>query len=115
MPQFHETADGRVYIRTDAGTYGDTRENFEADFGRPLEAMPSGAVEHIYTPGVVHTYMADGNVVDGGPRTGWQYGDDAIAAFDQMMGKQATRIAVQEAADRAAREAQLKTTTLSAS
>jgi hypothetical protein len=90
MPMFHEHPDGWIYIRTDAGTYADTRAHFEADFGQPLEPLPAGADQHVYQPGVVHSYMGGGNVIAGGP-SAWQYGDDALAAYDQLLTKQTAR------------------------
>ena len=93
MPMFQEHPDGLVYVRTDAGTYGDTRANFELDHGQPIPPMPEGATAHIYDQGVRHLYQdTGGNMVQGFPANeAWDFGDDAIAAIDELLRKQNVR------------------------
>jgi hypothetical protein len=61
------------------------------DFGRTPPPLLSRAVDHIYRPGILHTYIdADGNVVAGGELQ-WQFGDAAIAAIDTLLLNQQRR------------------------
>lgn len=90
MRMFHQHPDGLVYVRTDAGTYGDTRENFRADYGKDLPPLPSGVTERIYEPGKRHALVANSSVVDGGPMP-WQQGDDVIARWSDLMAKKTAR------------------------
>lgn len=94
LPQFEEM-DGKVFVRTSAGAYVDTRENFEKDFGRTLEAVPEGANRHLYEPHIRNSYMLDGDVVGGGFRE-WAFGDDAIAAYDSLIASQSARADLSE-------------------
>lgn len=88
--EVHQHPDGHVIIRTDAGIYIDTPENFALDFGITLPALPVPADEHIYTQGKRNAFMGDGNVVDGGA-VPWDVGDSIIASIDPGLAAQAAR------------------------
>jgi hypothetical protein len=90
MNNFHEHPDDLVYVRTDAGTYVDNWQNFETDFGRPLEELPEGVFERIYEPGIRHALNGRSGTVAGGERV-WAYGDDAIAAIRDLLAAQLAR------------------------
>ena len=81
----HEQPEGRVVSRQPGGaTYNDTRENFLADFGVTLPALPAGADERIYIPGERHTLQGGGNVIEGGPMP-WPLGDQIIQGVDEAL------------------------------
>lgn len=86
-----QAPDGRVYVRTEGGTYGDTLENFAKDHGSPFPALDTGLTERIYQPDVRHALIAHHNVVDGGPMP-WPEGDAIIAAITALLAAQAARI-----------------------
>lgn len=86
---FQEHPDGLVYVRTDALTYMDTRENFEADFGWTLEQLPEGITERIYIPGKRHTLQGE-DKLEGGVMP-YTLGDSVIAAVEQGLAAQAAR------------------------
>lgn len=44
----HHHPDGHVYVRTAAGVYGDTPENFALDYGSAWPALPEGMTERLY-------------------------------------------------------------------
>ena len=94
MNEFHEHPDGYVFVRAyidgEDKEYGETRANFEKDFGRPLEPLPDGAVERIYVRDVRHAINSRDTTIEGGPIP-WSYGDDAIAAVDGLRGKKHLR------------------------
>jgi hypothetical protein len=83
--EFHQHPDGKIFVRTDYGTYSDTPENFEADFGVTLPTLPPGAIERIYTQGKRHAIHDDeGNVIAGGPMP-WDFGDQVISSIETGM------------------------------
>jgi len=88
--EVHQHPDGFVCVRTPLGTYIDTPENFVADFGATLPAMPQGADDHIYTQGKRHAFMGDGNIIAGGPMP-WDVGDTIIANVTAGLANQAAR------------------------
>jgi hypothetical protein len=90
-PEFHQHPDDLVYIRTDAGIYADTTENFLRDFGRPLPELPPTAIERIYVQGVRHAISDGANIIEGGPMP-WPLGDEIIALVDRLISKQTTRL-----------------------
>jgi len=78
MGEFHRHPDGHVIIRAAQGQYTATPEEFLRDYGFELPPLPDGANEQVYTQGKRHTYMGDGNVIDGGLMP-WADGDALIA------------------------------------
>jgi hypothetical protein len=88
--EVHQHPDGFVCVRTQLGTYIDTPENFVADFGATLPAMPQGADDHIYTQGRRHAFMGDGNIIAGGPMP-WPDGDRIIDEVKVALEAQAAR------------------------
>lgn len=98
--QVHQLRDGKVAIRTDAGTYLDTLENFALDYGSafPFWDGPGDGDEAIYEPGVRHPRMSGGNIADAGPMP-WPEGDAMIAAAPGLISAKVDRErAVREAA-----------------
>jgi hypothetical protein len=92
MGEFHQHPDGHIIVIGDAGTYVDSRANFETDFGTNLAGapMPDGADDHIYTQDKRHCFMGGGNVIAGGPMP-WPEGDQIIAAVEAGLAAQAAR------------------------
>lgn len=90
MAEFHRNPDGLVIVRTAAAIYIDTVDNFAADFGVELPALPAGVDDHVYTQGRRHAFMGAGDVVDGGPMP-WLLGDTIIAAVGDGLAAQAAR------------------------
>lgn len=90
MPMLHQHPEGLIFVRTHAGTYGDTRDNFRADYGHDLPALPKGITERIYEPGVRHALVANNSVVDGGPMP-WSEGDAVLARFADLIAKKTAR------------------------
>jgi hypothetical protein len=95
MGEFHQHPDGHIIVIGDAGTYVDSRANFEADFGAgpslvTQAPLPDGANDHVYTQGKRHCFMGDGNVMGGGPMP-WPEGDNIIAAVGDGLAAQAAR------------------------
>ena len=88
--ELQQHPDGFVRVRTPLGTYIDTPENFVADFGETLPAMPQGADDHIYTQGRRHAFMGDGNIIAGGPMP-WPDGDRIIGKVRVALEIQAAR------------------------
>lgn len=93
MAEFHQHPDGMVIIRTAAGHYIDTAENFAIDhlavFGTAAPALPEGATERLYDPGDRH--VATVARADVALDRGWPSGDLIIAAYDALRNAQATR------------------------
>lgn len=82
MAIFHHHPDGIVFIRTQAGTYADTVDNFISDLGA---AYSFGGTERIYEPGKRH-------IVDNQPQDlAWSEGDGYIAAFDALVTAKSAR------------------------
>jgi hypothetical protein len=90
MGEFHQAPSGLVYVRGDADTYSDSRENFVADFGLDPPALPPGADEHVYTQGKRHAFMGGDTIIEGGP-VPWPFGDQIIAALSAGLTAQAAR------------------------
>jgi hypothetical protein len=87
---FQQHPDNLIYVRTPQGTYMDTTQNFVADNGSALPALPPKATERIYDQGKRHTIMGDGNVIAGGPMP-WAYGDKAINDIAKLLTAQEQR------------------------
>lgn len=87
----HHATNDLIRISDGALTYIDASDSFVADGGiRP--ALPAGAIERIYEPGVRHAISNDGAVIAGGPQP-WPFGDAAIAAVSKLLAAQAKRTA----------------------
>lgn len=94
MKSVHQHPDGMVFVRVDAITYGDTIENFEADYGSTFPPLPAGAIERIYDQGKRHAFQSEDGVIGGGEMP-WPYGDTLIASVGSLM---ATKKAREQAA-----------------
>jgi hypothetical protein len=90
MKTVQQHPDGLIYVRVDAIAYGDTIENFEADYGAPFPPLPEGASERIYDQGKRHTIMAEGNVIAGGEMP-WPLGDTLITSVGALIAAKKTR------------------------
>lgn len=97
--EVHQHPDGMVFVRTPDGTYADTMENFQNDFGVTFVELPPGGDERVYTQGVRHAIhnSATGNLVAGGD-VPWPLGDELIARVQEGLEKQQARKAVEGAA-----------------
>ena len=84
MAQFQHHPDGIVYVRTDAGVYADSPENFAADLG---EAYEFSGRERYYEPGVRH------HVDDQPQPLDWPQGDAYITAYDALAAAKTARLA----------------------
>ena len=112
--QVHHHPDGTLHIRTQAGAYADSLENFAGDYGAPFPALDAGLTERIYDQGVRHAVMNGHDVVGGGPMP-WPEGDTIIASIGRLIAAQearfagvATAKAAETAAARAAQAAQVR-------
>ena len=112
--QVHHHPDGTLHIRTQAGAYADSLENFADDYGAPFPALDAGLTERIYDQGVRHAGMNGHDVVGGGPMP-WPEGDTIIASIGRLIAAQEARSAVvamakaaETAAARAAQAAQMQ-------
>jgi hypothetical protein len=77
--------DGKIGLHTENdGHYNETMEEFEADFGVALPALPDGITHRLYEPGVRHALQQGTNVVDGGLMP-WPPGDDALDRADEII------------------------------
>jgi hypothetical protein len=110
--QVHQHPDGTLHIRTQAGAYADSFENFADDYGAPFPALDAGLTERIYDQGVRHAVMNGHDVVGGGPMP-WPEGDAIIASIGRLIAAQEVRLAgvamakaAETAATRAAQTAQ---------
>jgi len=83
MPNFHHHPDGLIFIRTDAGIYRETVENFEADLGGAYAGLPDGFSERMYEPDARHV-LCDGAGAEPQPLK-WGEGDGYIRSFDALM------------------------------
>ena len=91
MAQLHQHPDGIVIVRTAAGQYSDTGENFALDYGAPAPGFPEGIVERIYDDEGRHAlFDAKGNQKDSG-EIPYPVGDSIIAAYDRLVGVQKAR------------------------
>src|SRR5215510_3382011 len=100
MKMLHQTVDGTIWVRSNAGHYGETPDIFERDHGKKLPPLPAGITERIYEPGVRHALYKGNDTVDGGPMP-WPPGDEAIAKTDQLLAKKKKREEDKLAADKA--------------
>jgi hypothetical protein len=107
--QVHQHPDGTLHVRTQAGAYADSLENFAGDYGAPFPALDAGLTERIYDQGVRHAVMNGHDVVGGGPMP-WPEGDAIIASIGRLIAAQEARfagVAIAKAAEtEAARAAQ---------
>jgi hypothetical protein len=90
--QVHQHPDGTLYVRTHAGAYADSLENFADDYGAPFPALDAGLTERIYDQGVRHAVMNGHDVAGGGPMP-WPEGDTIIAGIGRLIAAQAARLA----------------------
>jgi hypothetical protein len=112
--QVHQHPDGTLHIRTQAGAYADSFENFADDYGAPFPALDAGLTERIYDRGVRHAVMNGHDVVGGGPMP-WPEGDAILASIGRLIAAQEARFAAvavakaaETAATRAAQAAQMQ-------
>jgi hypothetical protein len=110
--QVHQHPDGMIHVRTQAGAYANSLENFADDYGAPFPALDAGLTERIYDQGVRHAVMNGHDVVGGGPMP-WPEGDAIIASIGRLIAAQEVRFAgvamakaAETAATRAAQAAQ---------
>ena len=90
--QIHQHPDGTLHVRTQAGAYADSLENFAGDYGAPFPALDAGLTERIYDQGVRHAVMNGHDVVGGGPMP-WPEGDIIIASIGRLIAAQEARFA----------------------
>jgi hypothetical protein len=90
--QVHQHPNGTIRVRTQAGAYADSRENFAGDYGAPFPALDAGLTERIYDQGVRHAVMNGHDVVGGGPMP-WPEGDAIIASIGRLIAAQEARLA----------------------
>jgi hypothetical protein len=105
--QVHQHPDGTIRVRTQAGAYADSLENFAGDYGVPFPALDAGLTERIYDQGVRHAVMSGHDVVGGGPIP-WLDGDTIIASIGRLIAAQEARfaaVAMAKAAETAATRA----------
>ena len=112
--QVHQHPDGTLYVRTHAGAYADSLENFAGDYGAPFPVLDAGLSERIYDQGVRHAVINGHDVVGGGPMP-WPEGDTIIANIGRLIAAQEARFAgvamdkaAETAATKAARAAQVQ-------
>ena len=114
--QVHQHPDGTIRVRTQAGAYADSLENFAGDYGAPFPVLDAGLTERIYDQGVRHAVLNGHDVVGGGPMP-WPEGDAIIASVGRLIAAQEARFAgvamakaAETAATRAAQTAQVRAT-----
>jgi hypothetical protein len=90
--QVHQHPDGTIHVRTQAGAYADSLENFAGDYGAPFPVLDAGLSERIYDQGVRHAVMNGHDVVGGGPMP-WPEGDAIIASIGRLIAAQEARLA----------------------
>lgn len=88
----HHTLNDLIRIENGAQCYVDCVAAFAADNGTPAPALPAGAIERIYEPGVRHAISNGSAVIAGGPQS-WPIGDASIAAVSSLLATQAKRTA----------------------
>jgi hypothetical protein len=89
-PMVHHTPDNIVVVHSTDKEYIDTLANFQADFATTMPALPAGADDRVYEPGIRHPIMGSGNVIDGGP-VPWTLGDGWITNIQAGLDAQAAR------------------------
>jgi hypothetical protein len=102
--QVHQHPNGTIRVRTQAGAYADSRENFAGDYGAPFPALDAGLTERIYDQGVRHAVMNGHDVVGGGPMP-WPEGDAILASIGRLIAAQEARFAAVAVAKAAETEA----------
>lgn len=91
-PNFQHHPDGWIFIRTETGTYVDTIENFENDYGQSYSGLPDGFIGRYYEPGVNHYVHTNDTAV---PQTlNWLEGNVYIEAYEQLIAAKADRESV---------------------
>jgi hypothetical protein len=90
MGELHQHPDGYVFVRTAAGNYADSVDNFALDAEVTLPALPSGADERIYSQGQRHAVTGGGGIIEGGPMP-WPLGDQIIASVSALLAAKAAR------------------------
>jgi hypothetical protein len=112
--QVHQHPDWTIRVRTQAGAYADSLENFAGDYGAPFPALDAGLTERIYDQGIRHAVLNGHDVVGGGPMP-WPEGDAIIASVGRLIAAQEARFAAvavakaaETAATRAAQAAQMQ-------
>jgi hypothetical protein len=88
----HQAQNDLVRIENGAQCYIDHVAAFAADNGTPVPALPAGAVERIYEPGIRHAISNGSSVTGAGPQP-WPFGDASIAAVPALLTAQAKRTA----------------------
>lgn len=92
MQNFHHHPDGLIYVRTDAGIYCDSVENFALDLGQPYPGLPEGFDERYYEPGVKHCLSTRTSAVP--QELSWPEGDAYIAAYDSLVAAKNLRLGI---------------------
>lgn len=100
----HHTLTNLVRVADGSAVYVDTSDCFAADNGAVASALPTGAIERIYEPGIRHAISNGTSIVAAGPQP-WPYGDAAIAAVATLLAAQAKRTAPQTSVPRPAAKA----------
>jgi hypothetical protein len=88
----HHAQNDLVRVENGAQSYTDRVAAFAADNGAPVPALPAGAIERIYEPGIRHAISNGSSVTGAGPRP-WPFGDATIAAVPALLTAQAKRTA----------------------
>src|SRR4029077_7896129 len=74
-----------IWLRTDAGHYSVTPDEFTQLFDVPVPPLDPGVAQRIYEQDKRRPLIdADGNVIDGGPMP-WPEADDILARTDAVM------------------------------
>jgi len=84
---FHQLTfpDALVWLRTAAGHYSLTPDQFSKLFGQPFPQLEQRFAQRIYEQDKRHPLIdADGNVIDGGPMP-WPFADAVLARADVVM------------------------------
>lgn len=79
-----------LVVGLDETSYRDTVENFNADYGAAIPALPDGITLRIYERDTRHALMANNNVLDGGPLP-WPEGDAIIDGLADLLAAKAAR------------------------
>lgn len=91
MPNFHQHPDGLIFVRGETEEfYIDTPENFEADYGFPLPALPEGMTERFYEPGIRHFFSNNSDSFPA-PELVWGWGDTVITSLRSLLVVQQAR------------------------
>lgn len=93
----HHAQNDLIRIENGAQCYIDRVAAFAADNSTPVPALPAGAIERTYEPGVRHAISNGISVIGAGPQP-WSFGDASIAAILSLLAAQAKRTAPQSKA-----------------